>query len=220
MGYTGERMLKMEFKPDHGEGRHEDTGGGARTKTQALLYMASWRPAGSKKYEDRAASPPRAGTRRKKGLEDAQVTAKAGSSAGAYRPRGAMGEGGSSVAAMMRGDVEIPAIEARTNGDKWDYKETPKLEEWEIRKMEKEAKKAAEQKAKEEEEKVKQAIRDIEKGGKNAKKRLKEVKQLLEELEKLKDKEWDELTEEDEEALEKETGLREELAELEKKNLD
>lgn len=61
--YTGERMLKMEFKPDHVEGRHADTGGGARTKTQALLYTASWRPDGSKKYEDRAASPPRAGTR-------------------------------------------------------------------------------------------------------------------------------------------------------------
>merc|ERR1719510_978802 len=182
--------------------------------------MASWRPAGKAKYEDRAASPPRAGTRRKKGLEEqSQVTAKAGSSAGAYRPRGAAGEGGSSVAAMMRGDVEIPTVD-RTNGDKWDYKETPKLEEWEIRKMEKEAKKAAEQKAKEEEEKVKQAIRDIEKGEKNAKKRLKEVKKLLEELEKLKDKEWDELTDEDEAALEGEIGLREELAELEKKTLD
>jgi len=217
--YTGERKLKMEFKPDHVEGRHEDTGGGARTKTQALLFMASWRPDGSKKHEDRAASPPRAGTRRKKGLEDTnQVAAKAAGAA--YRPRGAIGEAGGSVAAMMRGDVDIPAVEARTNGDKWDYKETPKLEDWEIRKMEKEAKKAAEQKAKEEEEKVKQAIRDIEQGEKNAKKRLKEVKKLLEELEKLKDKEWDELTDEDEAALEGEIGLREELAELEKKTLD
>lgn len=212
-------MLKMEFKPDHVEGRHADTGGGARTKTQALLYTASWRPDGSKKYEDRAASPPRAGTRRKKGLEDtSQVTASAASGSGAYRPKGAMG--GGSVAAMMRGDVDIPPVEARTNGDKWDINETKKLEEWEIRKLEKEAKKVAEQKAKGEEEKVKQAIRDIEQGEKNAKKRLKEVKKLLEELEKLKDKAWDELTDEDELALEGEIGLREELADLEKKTLD
>merc|ERR1719159_48390 len=42
--YTGEMLFKIDFKPQFVEARHEDTGAGARTKTQALLFAASWRP--------------------------------------------------------------------------------------------------------------------------------------------------------------------------------
>merc|ERR1712039_656348 len=85
--YTGEKLLDLPFKPEKVEARHEDTGAGARTKTQALLFRASWRPDGKKQYEDRAASPPKAGApKRKKGLPDASSELKPVTAA--YRPRG------------------------------------------------------------------------------------------------------------------------------------
>eukprot|EP00434_Breviolum_minutum_P024498 symbB.v1.2.021637.t1/scaffold1882.1/size97200/6 len=217
--YTGEPVLKMEFKPDYIEGRHEDTGAGARTKTQALLFAARWRPDGGKKHEDRAASPPRDGEKRVKGLP---VAAAPGTSfapqSNAYRPRNADTGSVNTVAAMMRGEVAIPEGAPRERTEPWETKPVaPQLDVHEIRKMEKEAKKLAEQKEKEAKEKHQQALRELVKDEKDTKKRIKELKQELEELEKLKDKEWDELTEEDEVVLEGEAALRAELAALEKK---
>lgn len=218
--YNGERLLHIPYVPDVIEGRHEDTGAGARTKTQALLYAASWRPDTPGKHEDRPASPARAGTKRTKGLPTAAAAA-AGAPTQAYRPRGAEGGSGfSAVAAMMRGEIDVPVNNAPRERDGptgWEVKVAPVLEEWEIRKLEKEAKKLAEQKALEAKEKEKQAIRDMEQAEKDTKKKLKQLKAELEELEKLKDKAWDELTEEDEAALEGEITLRDQIAELEKK---
>lgn len=212
--YTGERLLRMDYVPEFVEGRHVDTGAGARTKTQALLFQASWRPDGESKHQDRPASPPRNGVRRKKGLPDSSQATTTTSSGMAYRPRG---EAGGSVAAMMRGEVDLPVAEVRTDGPRWEVQVAPKLEEWEIRKLEKQRKKEAEQKALEEKEKERQAIRDIEKAEKDTKKRIKELKQQLAKLDEVKEKDWDELTEEDESLLEGEIALRNELAELEKK---
>ncbi|CAK9007841.1 Eukaryotic translation initiation factor 2A (eIF-2A), partial [Durusdinium trenchii] len=86
--YTGDPVLKMEFKPAVVEGRHEDTGAGARTKTQAFLFAARWRPDGTKKHEDRAASPPRDGEKRVKGLPTSAAPGTAYAPVtNAYRPR-------------------------------------------------------------------------------------------------------------------------------------
>lgn len=217
--YTGDPVLKMEFKPDFIEGRHEDTGAGARTKTQALLFAARWRPDGGEKHQDRAASPPRTGEKRVKGLP---VAAAPGTGytpqANAYRPRNADSGAVNTVAAMMRGEVAIPEGAPRERTEPWEVKPVAApLEAHEVRKMEKEAKKLAEQKEKEAKEKHQQALRELVQDEKDAKKRIKELKAELEELEKLKDKEWDELTEEDEVVLEGEAALRAELAALEKK---
>jgi len=215
--YDGEQLCHIEFKPEHVEARHEDTGGGARTKTQALLFRSSWRPDGKKMYEDRAASPAKNGEKRPKGLKIESVTG----GGGGYRPRGAEG-GHSSVAAMMRGEVAIPDAPKMelTEGQRggWEARPSaPALEEWEIKKMEKEAKKLAEKKAEEAKEEAKQAIKNLENKEKGDKKRLKELKKQLEDMESIKEKDWDELTEEDEEVLEQETAIREEIAKLESK---
>lgn len=218
--YTGEPVAKIEFKPDKIEARHEDTGAGARTKTQALLYAAKWRPDGKKAHEDRPASPPRDGEKRPKGLPTNAAAGGTGPPAGgAYRPRNADG-GAGTVAAMMRGEISVPESAGPGRGrlEEWESKPVaPQLEEWEIKKLEKEAKKVAEQKQKEEQEKKKEALRSLEKGEKDTKKRIRELQQQLEELEKVKDKDWDELTEEDEVVLEGEAALRAELAALEAK---
>jgi len=231
--YTGELLFKIDYVPDVIEGRHEDTGAGARTKTQALLYAASWRPCtgggadGSEasRWTDRPASPPRAGQRRRKGLPDAGQGAGGAAPAAAYRPRGALGEGGGggggSVAAMMRG--ELPATPAPGEGGRWGEASTAQaptlapMEEWEIKKLEKQRKKEQEQKEKEEKEAALQARRDFEKGERDDKKKLKSLKEQLQQLDALKEKEWDELTEEDEEQLEGEVELRKQIAELEKR---
>jgi len=215
--YTGELVFKIDYVPDHIEGRHEDTGAGARTKTQALLYAASWRPVQPERstFEDRAASPPRSGTKRVKGLPAATAAAGAAASGPAYRPRGADGGGGGMVAAMMRG--ELPET---TKDEKWGSKEGPAmapLEDWEIRKLEREAKKAAALKEQQEKDAVVQARKDAASAEKADKKKLKELKEKLAGLEAIKDKDWDEMTDEDEEQLEGEVALRAEIAELEKK---
>lgn len=214
--YTGELLFRLDFVPEVIEGRHEDTGAGARTKTQAWLFSASWRPGGSgTKWEDRPASPPRAGTKRPKGLTTGKEAASTGESKAAYRPRGAGGE--SSVAAMMRGEMPAPTQ------DKWGADSTPQaptlapMEEWEIKKMQKQAKKDAELKEQQQKEALVQARKDMEKGERQEKKKLKELKEQLEELDTLKEKPWDELTEEEETQLEGEVDLRAEIAELEKK---
>mmetsp|Transcript_46171 Transcript_46171/g.133011 ORF Transcript_46171/g.133011 Transcript_46171/m.133011 type:complete len:643 (-) Transcript_46171:318-2246(-) len=215
--YTGELVFKIDYVPEFVEARHEDTGAGARTKTQALLYAASWRPTSeerSKNFEDRPASPPRAGIKRVKGLPSAAAAAGPTTTTAAYRPRGAGNDAGGSVAAMMRGEMPA-AAEGRGWGEAPPSMQP--MEEWEIRKLEREAKKAAEKKKEEEKEAAIQARKDAEKAERGEKKKLKELKEQLQALEALKDKDWDELTEEDEEKLEGEVALRAEIAELEKK---
>ncbi|CAJ1399548.1 unnamed protein product [Effrenium voratum] len=216
--YTGEAILKIDFKPDFVAARHEDTGAGARTKTQALLFAARWRPSIGK-HEDRAASPPRDGEKRVKGLPTALAPGSGHVPlTNAYRPRNAEGGGAGTVAAMMRGEVAIPEGPQRERTEPWETKPVaPALEEWEIKKLEKEAKKLAEQREKEAKEKHQQALRDVVQNEKDTKKRIKELKQMLEELEKLKEKDWDELTEEDEVELDREAALRAELTALEQK---
>merc|ERR1712072_1022661 len=95
--YSGERLLKIDYKLEQVQTRHEDTGAGARTKTQALLFAASWRPDGEKKYSDRPETPrdDRKG-KRKKGLPD-ENEQKSAAGGGAWKPK--QGGGGySSVA--------------------------------------------------------------------------------------------------------------------------
>jgi len=213
--YTGEMVFQMHYvpEPDHVEGRHEDTGAGARTKTQALLYAASWRPMpASEEFQDRPASPPKAGQRRTKGLPDGTGGDKAAGAA--YRPRGA--EGGSAIAAMMRGELPAPSTT-----DKWgDAMQAPDLkpmEDWEIRKLQNQAKKDADAKEKADKEALVQDRKDFEKSERDEKKKLKALKEQLEQLDTLKEKEWDELTEEEDEALEGEVELKAQIAELEKR---
>lgn len=212
--YTGELLFRLDYVPEHIEGRHEDTGAGARTKTQALLYAASWRPVGgSRKYEDRAASPPKNGAKRKKGIADEKKEISAGAG-GAYRPKNAEGGGISTVAAMMRGDIpERPAWS--TDGEKQAPDLKP-MEDWEIKKLHREAQKEAAKKEKEAEEAKIQQRKDAEKAEMKAEKKIKELKAKLEELQKLKDKEWDEVTSDDEAELEKEAEIVREIEELEK----
>lgn len=212
--YSGELLFRMDFVPDVVEARHEDTGAGARTKTQALLFASTWRPSGSRKWEDRPASPPRNGTRRKKGLPDNSASTT-GPPVAAYRPRGA-GNEGSSVALMMRGELAAPPASGWGDSDSKAPTLAP-MEDWEIRKMQRQAQKDAELKEKQEKEAEIQARKDFEKDEKNDKKKLKGLKEKLVELEALKDKEWDELTEEDEAQLEGEVELRAQIVELEKK---
>eukprot|EP00746_Dinoflagellata_sp_MGD_P163000 gnl/MRDRNA2_/MRDRNA2_90822_c0_seq1.p1 gnl/MRDRNA2_/MRDRNA2_90822_c0~~gnl/MRDRNA2_/MRDRNA2_90822_c0_seq1.p1 ORF type:complete len:647 (-),score=181.82 gnl/MRDRNA2_/MRDRNA2_90822_c0_seq1:45-1985(-) len=209
--YNGERLCKIDYKDDKVQKRHEDTGAGARTKTQAILFAACWRPSkNADKYVDRPATPNGAG-KRKKGLPDESESKTA---VKAWAPRGGTG-GYSGVAAMMRGEESIP--EPTVSSSRWDTVETAKpMEEWEIKKLEKEKKKAAELKKKEEEEAAKQALKDMESEEKRQKKKVKELEAMLEELEKLKEKDWDELTEEDDAMLEKELDIRQEIEDIKK----
>jgi len=217
--YTGELLFKIDYKPAVVEARHEDTGAGARTKTQALLFAASWRPmpedAG---YVDKPATPRAAGApKRKKGLPGVTENVSDGPPVAAYRPKGG-GGGTSLISQMMRGEISAPEPAARDTGGGWDLKEGPKpLEEWEVKKMQREAKKEAERKELEAKEAEKELLRNIVKEEKDSKKKLKELKRQLEGLEELKEKDWDELTEEDDAQLEGEVELRQQIAELEKK---
>lgn len=210
--YNGDMQLKMEYKLPRV--RHEDDGAGARTATQAYLYAASWRPYPGR-FED-APVTPRTGGKRPKGLPD--EAASRPPPRAAYR---AGGEAGSSVAAMMRGEIEAPEpSEPRGDGRGWDLAEAPKpLEPWEIKKLEKEKKKAEELKAQQEKEAERQKIKDVEKEIKDEKKLLKQLKEEVAEIEKLEDKEWDELTEEDEAELERMVDIRARIAELEGKGV-
>lgn len=218
--YTGEQLFKIEYKPSVVEARHEDTGAGARTKTQALLYATSWRPMPGT-YEDKPATPRGGTTKRKKGLPETNASdASAGAGAGAaYRPKGASGYGGggSLVTAMMRGEIDTPQV-SREKDDfgRWKVEEQKPLEEWEIRKMERERKKENERKEQEAKEQEKKALLDVEQAVKDTKKKIKELKKQLEDLEPLKEKGWDELTEEEDAQLELEGELLAQLAELEK----
>jgi len=213
--YTGEHLFRIDYVPDVVDARHEDTGAGARTKTQALLYATSWRPAGRGKFEDRAASPPKNGAKRKKGLPDISEEQK-NAPVAAYRPRGAGGDPGSSVAAMMRGELPTPAA-AGGWGDDPKAPTLAPMEEWEIKKLQKQAKKDAEGKEKQDKEAAIKNRKDADKAERSDKKKLKELKEQLAALDELKEKEWDELTDEDEEQLEGEVDLRAKILELEQK---
>merc|ERR1712032_1130315 len=115
------------------------TGAGARTKTQALLFRASWRPS-KKQYEDRPASPPPAGQKRQKGLPDDSAASK--SATAAYRPRGT--DAGGAVAAMMRGEIDAPksggGSMSKGGEGGWTTNEPAPLADWELRRIEKERK--------------------------------------------------------------------------------
>jgi len=78
-------------------------------------------------------------------------------------------------------------------------------------------KKNAEEAEKKEKEAAVQARKNAEKEERGEKKKLKELKEKLALLDTLKEKEWDELTDEDEEQLEGEVDLRAEILELEQK---
>jgi len=227
--YSGERLLKIDFKPRFVEGRHEDTGGGARTKTQAILYHTSWRPCGpgNDKYEDLPDDTTKPAGKRKKGLPDNNEIKPAAGTASAYRPKGDAGYGGQSggggnlIAAMMRGEVQLPDAGKIGRGDGgltgWETGvEAKPLEDWEIKKMQREAKKEAEKREQQAKDEEKELLRSVEKAVKDKDKKIKELKKALEEMEIIKEKEWDELTEEDEALLEGECDLRAQIMELEK----
>lgn len=224
--YTGEKILQIDYKPSRVAARHEDTGAGARTKTQALLFAASWRPRPPGVFEDQPESP-RAHGRRSKGLPDSNNVAAASATAKAYRP-GGYGGGGTTggIAAMMRGEVDVPpdvpTMGSRTEG--WgDTKIESGMTAEELRLKLKEKKDADKAAKKAEEEAEKQAKIDltnarkaIEKGEKNNVKLLAQLREEIEALEGLKEKGWDELTEEEEEELDREMDMRAQLVDLEK----
>lgn len=217
-GYnTGEKVLHIPFKPN------VDVAGGGRKAADsgAMLWAASWRPDGKGKYTDRAASPPPKGVKRVKGLP-----ADVATGGGAYKPKG-QGGGFSGVAAMMRGELEAPAAAgapaAGQSGVGWvTAKPLTWQEEEQQRKDYAKEKKALEKKQKADVEEAKEAkkqeLRDVGKKIANDEKKLIQLKADLLELDKLKDKEWDELTEEDEAELEKEIEIRALIAAMEKSN--
>jgi len=215
-GYNaGERMLQVDFKPA------VDVAGGGRKAADAgaMLWAASWRPDGKGAFKDREASPPPKGVKRVKGLPSDDLNAKSGG--GAYRPKGTGGYSG--VAAMMRGELDAPPKAGEQSGDRG-WAATPQLTWQEQEAQQKEwikQKKAAEKKkiADEEEakEKAKDELRALSKKQEDGAKRLVKLKEKLATLDALKDKDWDELTEEDEAQLEDEVSIRQQIAELEKK---
>eukprot|EP00913_Durusdinium_trenchii_P018199 g17098.t1 len=108
-----------------------------------VLKMEPWN-------SDRAASPPRDGEKRVKGLPTSAAPGTAYAPVtNAYRPRNAEGGSVNTVAAMMRGEVAIPEGPPRERTEPWETKPVAApLDAHEIRRMEKEAKKLAEQKEK------------------------------------------------------------------------
>jgi len=214
---TGELILKVDFKPEGalrtGGGSE---GGRAAADSGAMLWAASWKPDNSGTFKDQECDAAPKGTKRVKGLP-ADSTA----SGGAYRPKG--GAGFNSISAMMRGELAAPDAAGAPGADRgWSATPAMTWQEEQIKQQEwiKE-KKVLEKKQKADDLQVIQDAKD-EKSNlankfKDQGKRLKEAKAELAELEKLKDKEWDELTEEDDAALEGEFDLMAEIRELEKK---
>lgn len=234
--YTGERILKQDFRPV------ADAGGGRKAADAgAMLFASSWRPDFGSKHKDRPLSPPKAGSKRPKGLpaEGPGTTSSGPKATAAYRPAAARGSGGS-VAAMMRGEMEAPVPESGIGGDrfadrgdrgtdrgaprerdmgKWGDTTTGSMSAEELRLKLKEQKEAEKKRKQEEEEAAKvakeaerAAVRQIE----GNEKLLVRLKKELSKLEEIKVKEWDELTEEDEAQLEGEVTLREKIANLER----
>lgn len=241
--YTGERIMKLEFRPDLSPG----AGGRKAADAAAMLFASSWRPGVNGKFADRDLTPPKAGAKRVKGLpsEGASKLDSIGSTQ-AYRPGG--GRGGGSVAAMMRGEMDAPASESRFSdlgggggrgsggyrdrddrrddrgggkgggGERWGETTSGGMTHEELqqklkerKEAEKKAKLEAEEAARVAKEQEKAAIKQIE----DNEKLLRKLKKELARLDELKEKEWDELTEEDEAQLEGEVELRNRIAELE-----
>merc|ERR1719237_829461 len=112
---------------------------------------------------------------------------------------------------MMRGEIEAPAsTPGGERGERWGA--TPQ-QTWE--KAQKEAVKKAKADALGAENEKKEAERARLKQIEDGEKLLKRLKKELAQLEELKEKEWDELTEEDEAQLEGEVDLRKRIADLE-----
>lgn len=213
----GAKVLQVDFKPTDANG-----GGRKAADAGAMLWEASWRPDAKgdlAKHQDRAASPPPKSVKRVKGLP-AEHSAAAGG--GAYRPKG--GGGFSGVAAMMRGELPTPDAAPTPAPGAVGWAASPPQLTWqeqaeEAKKWEKE-KKALQKKQKEaeiqaEEDKL-NARKNVGKEIEDKAKLLKSLKEKLAHFDKLKDKEWDELTEEDEAELEGEIDVRAQIAELEK----
>jgi len=226
-GYNdGAKILKVDFKPVDDPTRGAGGGGMKAADAGAMLWAASWRPDGKGTYKDRAASPPPKGVKRVKALPEDNK--KAASGAGAYRPAG--GGGFSGVAAMMRGELEAPAAGgfgvAPTGGDRpsWETGVTAVKLTWqEEAALQKDWDKQKKQLAKKEKadvEEGKQAAKDeisnLTKKFENDAKLLIQLKEQLAGLDGLKDKDWDELTSDDEAQLETELDLKAQIAEMEK----
>lgn len=221
---AGEKQLQLDFKPaDDAEG-----GGRKAADAGAMLWAASWRPGGKGQYKDRPASPPPKGVKRVKGLPP-----DAKSSAGAFRAKGT-GGGFNAVAAMMSGELAVP--DGAGNGDRgWAADPAtgapaaappPKLtwaeqaqqqKEWE--KEKKKVQKQQKGKEAEAKEAAKDEVRGIVKKQEEDEKKLKKLKEELAALELLKDKEWDELTDEDEAQLEGELDIIAQIKELENRGV-
>lgn len=223
--YVGEQVVFIPFSPK------KVRGGPARAcDAGAMLYAAAWRPASG--FSDPPTSP--RGPRRIKGCLPSEGDDKS-VKAGTYVAGGADGKG-SLTAMMMRG--EVPASEGRGGG--WgeskgeskgegkgggkgfgfepEERDTRTWEEVEADKKKrqrerKEAVRAAEQEKVEALEGAKKRDRKIE----AAEKKLEALKETLKSLDALKDKEWDELTSDDEAQLEKEVDLKAQIQELEEK---
>lgn len=213
--YTSERLLKIDFKP-------ANTGAGKKlADAAAMLFAASWRP-NSTDYKDMPATPRDGGPKRPKGLpsETAAVVSAgaAESKVGAYRPAGARGGGASSIAAMMRGEVDVLPAPARE--ERWGDTTKGEMTHEEIKAKLKEQKEAEKKERLAKEEAARLANEAALKTAKRSdadEKKLERLKKELEALEGLKDKAWDELTSDDEAELEKELDLRSRIAVLEKK---
>lgn len=226
--YTGERLLRIDFKPD----ANSAAAGRKAADAGAMLFAAGWRPCAEGTHKDRPASPSRTG-RRQKGFptEGAGGLASMPSKVAAYRPAGARGPGGGGgmVGAMMRGEVDFVAPSSSLDGrgggggdrggDRWGETTSGGMTHEELKEKLKEQR-DAEKKAKLAEEEAARLAKEAERAFFNqiedSEKRLRKLKKELAKLQELKEKEWDELTEEDEAQLEGELALREQIAQLEK----
>jgi len=220
--YTGERMIHLRFVPGKAGAMRRD--GGAVTRDGAMLYASGWRPVLTDAFEDKALTPRKG--KAVKGLPAEGLAGAAQGGGSSARPA-ARGGGGGSIQDMMKGLVSVDAGEQRGWGDGGGAAaaarppaEPEKQLTWEELQAEKKARKDAEKKRKQEDEeaarKEKEDLYASRKKVEGSEKKLEKLKKQLAELDGLKDKEWDELTEEDDAKLDGEIELRKEIAELEK----
>lgn len=221
-GYTGNQVVYLPFSPKKGA-----AGGRQAADVGAMLFAAAWRPDGDKKFKDRAASRGR-GPRRIPNVLPSEGEDKGG----AAKPKTYVAGGGAGagdIAAMMRGEAPIQSSNGWGNdGGKGGagFNSTPgeapvvQLTWEEVEANKKERLKAKKDEIKATENAKLQALADAkqrDKKSEGAEKKLEKLKAKLEGLAGLKEKEWDELTEEDEEQLEGELDLIAEIKELEEK---
>merc|ERR1719223_2281604 len=220
-------MIHLRFVP--GKGAQLRTGGGSEggrkaADAGAMLFASSWRPVYPDAFEDKALTPRKG--KAVKGLPAEGLAGAAQGGGSSARPA-ARGGGGGSIQDMMKGLVSVDAGEQRGWGDGGGAAaaarppaEPEKQLTWEELQAEKKARKDAEKKRKQEDEeaarKEKEDLYASRKKVEGSEKKLEKLKKQLAELDGLKDKEWDELTEEDDAKLDGEIELRKEIAELEK----